>query len=175
MDALLGAALTVFMSSGVDAPAKEIADLAGVGVGTLYRHFPQRSDLIVAVLEHEIDAVAERAPALVADHEPAAALREWFRAYVELLATKPGFASALHSGDPAYAALPGYFLRRLGPALQTLLDHAADGIRSDVGAEDLLHAVALLCQSVSGQGRAYTDRMVGVLLDGLTRESKGKP
>ncbi len=54
--ALLEAAKTVFAEAGVDAPAKQIADLAGVGVGTLYRHFPRRADLIVAVLEREFDA-----------------------------------------------------------------------------------------------------------------------
>ena len=59
---LLAAAKAVFGTSGVDAPAKEIADLAGVGVGTLYRHFPQRSDLVKAVLQHEIDACADAAP-----------------------------------------------------------------------------------------------------------------
>jgi AcrR family transcriptional regulator len=170
IDALLTAAMSVFVGSGVDAPAKEIADLAGVGVGTLYRHFPQRSDLIVAVLRHEIDACAEAAHTLTGRPDPDAAVREWFRAYVELLSTKPGFAAALHSGDPAYEALPGYFMQRLAPALQLLLDHA--GIRSDVDAEDLLYAVALLCQPVAAKGRAYADLMVGVLLDGLARKPK---
>src|SRR5450631_3442994 len=70
--ALVEAAKTVFASSGVDAPAKEITDLAGVGVGTLYRHFPRRSDLVKAVLEHEIDACAAAASALAAAHEPGA-------------------------------------------------------------------------------------------------------
>ncbi|MGH3174935.1 MAG: TetR/AcrR family transcriptional regulator, partial [Streptosporangiaceae bacterium] len=62
--ALIEAARTVFATSGVDAPAKEITDLAGVGVGTLYRHFPQRSDLVKAVVESGIDAVADAGPAL---------------------------------------------------------------------------------------------------------------
>jgi AcrR family transcriptional regulator len=64
-------------SSGVDAPPKEIAELAGVGVGTLYRHFPKRSDLVVAVLEREIDACAGAGPALSAEHEPVVALAKW--------------------------------------------------------------------------------------------------
>ena len=71
VDALIEAAKTVFAASGVDAPAKEITDLAGVGVGTLYRHFPQRSDLVEAVVESGIDAVADAGPALSAAHEPA--------------------------------------------------------------------------------------------------------
>jgi AcrR family transcriptional regulator len=166
---LLEAAKAVFGTSGVDAPAKEIADLACVGVGTLYRHFPQRSDLVKAVLEREIDACADAAPALAAAHEPAAALAEWLRRYTEFLAAKRGLATALHSGDPAFDALPGYFYERVGPALASLLETAtATGeIRSDISARDLLHAVAHLCLPVPGEGLAYNQRMVGVLIDGL--------
>src|ERR1700734_242752 len=92
--ALLEAAKAVFASSGVDAPAKEIADRAGVGVGTLYRHFPRRSDLVKAVLQHGIDACAEAA--LAAAREPgAAALAGWLQQYTEFLGTKRGLASAL--------------------------------------------------------------------------------
>jgi AcrR family transcriptional regulator len=169
LDALLAAAMTVFTTSGVDAPAKEIADLAGVGVGTVYRHFPQRSDLVVAVLQHEIDGCAEEARALAAAYEPGVGLGKWFRSYVELLAAKPGFAAALHSGDPAFEALPGYFMQRLGPALESLLEaaRAAGEVRAEVAAEDLLYAVALLCQPVATKGLAYSERMVAVLIDGL--------
>jgi AcrR family transcriptional regulator len=166
---LLEAAKAVFATSGVDAPAKEIADLAGVGVGTLYRHFPQRSDLVKAVLQREIDACADAAPALTAAHRPGTALAKWLRRYTEFLATKRGLAAALHSGDPAYGALPGYFYQRLGPALGSLLDAAtASGeIRAGVSARDLLHAVAHLCLPVPGEGTAYSQRMVALLIDGL--------
>ena len=138
----------------MDAPAKEIADLAGVGVGTLYRHFPRRSDLVKAVLQREIDACADAAPALAAAHEPGAALAKWLHRYTEFLATKRGLATALHSGDPAFDALPGYFFQRLEPALGSLLDAAAatGEIRADISARDLLHAVALLCMPVSDGG-----------------------
>jgi len=167
--ALLEAAKAVFAASGVDAPAKEIADLAGVGVGTLYRHFPLRSDLVKAVLEHEIDACAAAAPALAAAHEPGAALEKWLRRYTEFLATKRGFAAALHSGDPAFDALPGYFFERVAPALGSLLEAAsATGeIRADISAGDLLRAIALLCLPVPGEGQGYNQRMVAVLIDGL--------
>ncbi len=167
--ALLEAAKAVFAASGVDAPAKEIADLAGVGVGTLYRHFPLRSDLVKAVLEHEIDACAAAAPALAAAHEPGAALEKWLRRYTEFLATKRGFAAALHSGDPAFDALPGYFFERVAPALGSLLEAAsATGeIRADISAGDLLRAIALLCLPVPGEGQDYSQRMVAVLIDGL--------
>jgi AcrR family transcriptional regulator len=166
---LLAAAKAVFGTSGVDAPAKEIADLAGVGVGTVYRHFPQRSDLVKAVLQHEIDACADAAPALAAAHEPGAALANWLHRYTEFLATKRGLASALHSGDPAFDALPGYFYQRLEPALGSLLDAAAatGEIRADISARDLLLAVALLCTPVPDEGIAYSQRMVTLLIDGL--------
>src|SRR5919112_1687861 len=146
IDSLLDASKAVFGTSGVDAPAKEIADLAGVGVGTLYRHFPQRSDLVKAVFQREVDACAEAAPALAAVHKPAMALEKWLHRYTEFLATKRGLAAALHSGDPAFDALPGYFLQQLGPALGSLLDAAAaaGAIRADIGPEDLLYAVANL-------------------------------
>jgi AcrR family transcriptional regulator len=166
---LLEAAKAVFGTSGVDAPAKEIADLAGVGVGTLYRHFPQRSDLVKAVLEHEIDACADAASALAAAHEPEAAVEKWLHRYTEFLATKRGLAAALHSGDPAFDALPGYFFKRVAPALGSLLEAAVvtGEIRADISARDLLHAIALLCLPVPGEGLAYSQRMVAVLIDGL--------
>jgi AcrR family transcriptional regulator len=169
VDALVEAAKTVFATAGVDAPAKEITDLAGVGVGTLYRHFPQRADLVKAVVESGIDAVADAGPALAAGHQPVDALTEWVHRFAELLATKRGLASALHSGDPAFAGLPGYFLQRLGPALAALLDAAvADGTaRDDISAEDLLHAITQMCQPVPGRGLEHNQRIVGVFLDGL--------
>jgi AcrR family transcriptional regulator len=169
IDSLLEAAKSVFGTSGVDAPAKEIADLAGVGVGTLYRHFPQRSDLVKSVLEHEIDACADAGRALSATNEPGVALAKWLRRYTDFLATKRGLATALHSGDPAFDALPGYFYQRLGPVLGSLLEAAtASGeIRGGVSARDLLHAVAQLCQPVPDEGVAYSQRMVALLVDGL--------
>jgi AcrR family transcriptional regulator len=166
---LLEAAKAIFGRSGVDAPAKEIADLAGVGVGTLYRHFPQRSDLVKAVFQHEVDACADAAQALAAVHQPGEALEKWLHRYTEFLATKRGLAPALHSGDPAFAALPGYFTRRLGPALGSLLEAAAASgeIRGGISATDLLHAVANLCLPTADEGPAYSQRMVALLVDGL--------
>lgn len=169
LGALLDAAAAVFAESGVDAPAKEISDRAGVGVGTLYRHFPRRSDLVVAVLRHEIDACAEAATDLAGDHEPAEALRRWVDRFTAFVGTKQGLATALHSGDPAYDALPAYFWERVEPALTTLLAaaHAAGDIRGDVTADDVLHAVVLLCQPVPGRGDTLNRRMVTMFVDGL--------
>ncbi|HEY4026958.1 MAG TPA: TetR/AcrR family transcriptional regulator [Candidatus Dormibacteraeota bacterium] len=166
---MIEAAKTVFATSGVDAPAKEITDLAGVGVGTLYRHFPQRADLVKAVVESGIEAVADAGPTLSAAHQPAEALAEWIHRFTDLLGTKRGLASALHSGDPAFSGLPGYFLQRLGPVLAALLDAAvADGtVRDDIGAEDLLHAITQLSQPVPGHGTEHNQRIVAVFIDGL--------
>jgi len=171
---LLDAAKTTFATSGVDAPAKEIAELAGVGVGTLYRHFPRRSDLVVAVLRRGIDACADAGPALSATHDPATALAQWLDRYTAFVATKRGLATALHSGDPAFDALPGYFWERLGPVLDELLEAAkATGeIRADVSAKDLLTAVALLCHPAPDTDPEYSQRMVGLLIDGLGRNAE---
>jgi AcrR family transcriptional regulator len=175
VDALIKAARTVFDTTGVDAPAKEIADLASVGVGTLYRHFPLRSDLVKAVVESGIDACAAAGPQLSAVHEPGAALAEWLRQYTGFLGSKRGLAPALHSGDPAYEALPGYFLEKVGPALTALLDTAAAGgaVRDDVSAHDLLYAIANLCMPVPGEGSEYNQRMVALLIDGLRTPHQG--
>jgi AcrR family transcriptional regulator len=168
-DALLEAAKAVFATSGVDAPAKEIADLAGVGVGTLYRHFPQRADLVVGGQARRIDASAHAAPALLAAHEPGEALAVWLGHYTGFLATKDGLATALHKGEPAFAGLAEHFWYRFGPALGSLLDSAAASgeVRSDVNAKELLTAVASLCLPVPDGGIDYSRRMVALLVDGL--------
>jgi len=173
VDALIEAARTVFATSGVDAPAKEITDRAGVGVGTLYRHFPQRADLVKAVVESGIDAVADAGPALLADYPPGEALDRWIHRFAELLATKRGLAAALHSHDPAFAGLPGYFHERVGPSLAALLDAAvaAGTIRDDLSAGDLLHAITQLSQPVPGRGPDLNQRILAVFVDGLRRPS----
>ncbi len=165
---LLEAAKAVFATSGVDAPVREIAERAGVGVGTVYRHFPHRSDLVTAVFRHEVDACAAAAPVLAAEHEPGEALALWLQRYTGFIATKRGLAAALHSGDPAFDALPAYFQQHLQPALESLLDAAAaaGAVRADVDPGDLLRAVANLCLP-AGDDAGHTERMVALLIDGL--------
>ena len=169
VDTLLQAALEVFATSGVDAPVREIADKAGVGIGTFYRHFPQRSDLISAVFRREIDACADAAPVLATEYEPFEALARWMQRYAAFFATKRGLATALHSGNPAFDTLPEYFQQRFQPALRTLLQSAAAAgkVRTDIGADDLLHAVGRLCMSASDDGTGHAERMVALLVDGL--------
>jgi AcrR family transcriptional regulator len=169
LDVLLQSAMTVFATTGVDAPVRQIAEEAGVGVGTVYRHFPQRSDLIVAVFRREVDACADAAAFLATEHGPGEALARWMQRYVDFISAKRGLAAALHSGDPAYDTLPAYFQKRLRPALQTLLDAAvaAGEARPGVKADDLLHAVPSLCASASDGDPARARRMVALLADGL--------
>ena len=167
--ALVQAAKAVFADCGVDAPAKEITDLAGVGVGTLYRHFPRRSDLIVAVMRHEIDDCIDAAAVLGTALSPWDALLEWTERFTEFVATKRGLASALHSGDPAYDGLPQRLLNQLEPALHTLLARAVAGgcVREDVTAREILTTIALICQPVPGQQLGFNQRMTRVFMQGL--------
>lgn len=176
IEALLAAAAAVFATSGVDAPVREIAAEAGVGVGTVYRHFPKRSDLVAAVFRHQVDACADAAPALAAEHNPGEALARWIQRYAAFIATKRGLAAALHSGDPAFGALPAYFQQRFQPALGTLLESAvgAGEVRADVEPDDLLRAVANLCLPAAEDGPAHTQRMTALLIDGL-RYGAGPP
>lgn len=175
LDALLEAAKAVFGTSGVDAPVREIAARAGVGVATVYRHFPQRSDLVAAVFRREVDACAAAAPALAREHAPGEALARWLRRYTSFIATKRGLAAALHSGDPAFDALPTYFRQHLEPALQSLLDAAvaAGEIRDDVEPYELLRAVGNLSVSTGEDGALHSRRMVDLLIDGLRYGAPG--
>ena len=169
IDALLQAALAVFKTSGVDAPVREIAEKAGVGIGTLYRHFPQRADLVAAVFRHEIDACAEAASTLAAEHGPGEALARWSQRYADFIATKRGLAAAIHSRNPAFEPLAAYFQARLLPAFRTLLDAAvaAGEVRADVNADDLLSAVGNLSRQAPDEDPERTRRIIALLIDGL--------
>ncbi|MFJ4007092.1 TetR/AcrR family transcriptional regulator [Streptomyces sp. NPDC090023] len=174
VDTLLTAAAEVFAESGVDAPVRQITARAGVGAGTLYRHFPQRSDLIAAVFRHEVDACADAAAELAADADPVEAVRLWLLRFTHFIATKRGLSAALHSGDPAYDSLPAYFQLRLVPALEGLLGAAvkAGRIRADIAADDLLRAVANLTLPAQDDD-GHTTLMLGLLMDGLRYGSGG--
>jgi AcrR family transcriptional regulator len=177
-DALLQAAKEVFVASGVDAPVRDIAAKAGVGVGTLYRHFPQRSDLIIAIFRHELDACALAADTFAAEHPPGEALAHWMQRYVDFVTAKHGLSAALHSGDPVYAPLRDYFDQRLKPALQMLLDRAeaAGSIRPGAEPGELLSAASGLCWGArDGEGWAQARRMVALLVDGLRYGAEPRP
>ncbi|AYG64217.1 TetR/AcrR family transcriptional regulator [Rhizobium jaguaris] len=166
---LIQTASEVFADAGLDVPIREIADRAGVGVGTLYRHFPTRSDLVVAVFRKEVDESVEAAKMLATQHPPGEALERWVERYVDFIAAHRGLAAAFNSGDPALEGLPAHFQQRLGPLVQSLLDAAAakGEIRPGVKASELLHGVAMLCVPPSCGEPTDPQRMVGLFMDGL--------
>jgi AcrR family transcriptional regulator len=168
--ALLDAAAAVFVVSGVEAPVRDIAAAAGVGMGTIYRHFPTRADLIIAVYRHQVDACAEAGPALLATSStPHAALTQWVGLFVDFLVTKHGLAGALQSDNARFEALHAYFLDRLVPVCAQLLDAAAAAgeIRADTDAYGLLRGIGNLCAGAGGDSRYDARRMVGLLIAGL--------
>lgn len=167
---LLEAAGAAFLASGVDVPVRDIAARAGVGVGTIYRHFPTRADLVIAVYRHQVEACAEAGPALLATNgTPHAALARWIDLFVDFLVTKHGLAEALQSDDAAFQTLHAYFLDRLVPVCTQLLDAAATAgeIRPDVQAYELMRGVGNLCIGAGRDPRYDARRMVGLLIAGL--------
>ncbi|WP_192772603.1 TetR/AcrR family transcriptional regulator [Plantactinospora soyae] len=169
-ETLLEAAAATFIAAGVDAPVRDIAAKAGVGVGTIYRHFPTRADLIVAVYRHQVEACVEAGPALLASsNSPHAALARWIDLFVDFLVTKHGLAEALQSDDATFVTLHAYFLDRLLPVCAELLDAAvaAGEVRPDVEAFELMLAVGNLCIGANKDPRYDVRRVVALLLAGL--------
>jgi AcrR family transcriptional regulator len=167
---LLDAAAAVFVAEGVEAPMRTIAARAGVGVGTVYRHFPTRADLIVAVYRHQVDACAEAGPTLLATAPtPRVALERWIDGFVDFLVTKHGLAAVLQSDSGGFAALHAYFLDRLVPVCAQLLDAAvrAGEILADVDAYALLRGVGNLCIGAGADPRYDARQMAALLVAGL--------
>nr|WP_066944437.1 TetR/AcrR family transcriptional regulator [Microtetraspora fusca] len=171
-ETLLDAAAAIFVTSGVEAPVRDIAAKAGVGTATIYRHFPTRADLIIAVYRHQVEACVEAGPALLATSvTPYAALGRWIDLFVDFLVTKHGLAAALRSDDAGFDALHAYFLDRLVPVCTELLDAAAGSgeIRSDLEAYELMRGVGNLCIGADSDPRYDARRLVGILIAGLRR------
>jgi len=169
-ETLLEAAAAAFIASGVDAPVRDIAAKAGVGVATIYRHFPTRADLVVAVYRHQVEACAEAGPALLASSDsPHAALARWIDLFVDFLVTKHGLAAALRSDAAAFETLHAYFLDRLVPVCAQLLDAAAVAgeILPGLDAYELMLAVGKLCIGADHNPRYDARRMVELLIAGL--------
>ncbi|MEV0223141.1 TetR/AcrR family transcriptional regulator [Streptomyces sp. NPDC050704] len=169
---LLDAAAAVFVTSGVDAPIREIAARAGVGMGTIYRHFPTRADLVVAVYRHQVEACAEAGPSLLAGADsPLAALRQWVDLFVDFLVTKHGLANAMQSDSSGFATLHTYFLDRLVPVCAQLLDAAVNAgeIRPGTHAYELMRGIGNLCIGRDSDPRYDPRRLVALLLQGLQR------
>ena len=170
--ALLDAAAAVFLTSGVQAPVRDIATQAGVGMGTVYRHFPTRAELIIAVYRRQVDTCAAAGPTLLArTTSPFDALSEWIDLFVDFLATKHGLAAVMRSDHAGFQVLHTYFLDRLVPVCAELLDAAAqaDNIRADIDALQLLRAVGNLCVGIDGDSGYDSRRMARLLIAGLRR------
>jgi AcrR family transcriptional regulator len=169
-ESLLAAAGEVYGERGVDASLEEIARRAGVGIGTLYRHFPTRDELNEAVYRREVETLCDTVDELLATSRPVDALAEWMRRFAGYVARKRGMAMALKSALGADNELFSYSHRRIREALNALVIAAvgAGEIRDDVEAEDLLRAMSGICMAADTPGWAErTGRLVDLLVDGL--------
>jgi AcrR family transcriptional regulator len=167
---VLEAAKAVFSQGGAEASLETVARRAGVGIGTLYRHFPTREALYEAVYRHEVEQLVELARHLEAETAPVEALRHWLRAGVEFMATKKGMAAALAMAAQGSPDLVAYSLDRLTRAVGELLRRAAAAgeIRVDIGPEDLLRTLVGMCYAHDRPGwQAKVLRLVDVFIDGL--------
>ncbi|MGN5381704.1 TetR/AcrR family transcriptional regulator [Streptomyces lasalocidi] len=173
-ETLLDAAAQVFVTSGVDAPVRDIAARAGVGLGTIYRHFPTRADLIIAVYRHQVESLAEAGPRLLAaTGSPHAALGRWIDLFVDFLVTKHGLAAVLQSDNTGFETLHSYFLDRLLPVCTELLDAAAAAseIRPGLTAYQLMRGAGNLCVGAESDTRYDARRLVALLVAGLRADA----
>jgi AcrR family transcriptional regulator len=166
---LITAAAAVFSARGADVPLEEIARKAGVGIGTLYRHFPTRDSIVEAVYRHEVDVLCERADQLLDTLPPDQALEEWMQLFVRHVATKRGMLSVLKPMLSSNAAFFAETKGRATAAATRLLEAgvAAGTVRADVDGADLLRAVGGVCMSTDQDRSDASDRLVGLLFDGL--------
>lgn len=175
-ETLLDAAAELFVTAGVQAPVRDIAAKAGVGTGTIYRHFPTRADLIIAVYQHQVEACAVAGPRLLAGCATAyEALGRWIDQFVDFLVTKHGLAAVLRPDNAEFDALHGYFLDRLVPVCAELLGAAtaAGEIRPEIRPLELMRGVGNLCIGAENDPGYDARRLVGILIAGLRRTEPG--
>jgi AcrR family transcriptional regulator len=167
---LLEAATQVFSAGGQQASLEAVARRAGVGIGTLYRHFPTRDALFEAVYRHEVDQLGTLAERLARNAAPVEALRQWLHANVRLVATKKGMVEALQLVAHGSTELKTYSFERLTNALGLLLERGikAGELRSDIMPEDLLRTlVGIFYSQGTSDWKPSTLRLVDVFVDGL--------
>ena len=167
---VLEAAKAVFSAGGPEASLEAVARRAGVGIGTLYRHFPTREALFEAVYRREVQQLSELAEQLKSEADPVDALRRWLRSNVEFVATKKGMITALALAVQGSSELYAYSFDRLTKAVGALLDRAvaAGEIRSDISPEDLLRALVGMCYLHDQPGwQKSVVRLLDVFVDGL--------
>lgn len=169
---LLEAATQIFSAGGPQASLEAVARQAGVGIGTLYRHFPTREALFEAVYRHEVDQLTNLAEQLAKDTEPVEALRRWLHANVRLVATKKGMIEGLQLVAHGSSELKAYSFERLTAAIALLLERgvASGELRSDISPEDLLRTLVGIFYSQGAVEWQHTAlRLVDVFVDGLRR------
>ena len=169
---LLEAATQIFSTGGPQASLEAVARQAGLGIGTLYRHFPTREALFEAVYRHEVDHLGDLAEKLACGGDPIEALRTWLHANVRLVATKKGMIEGLQLVAHGSSELKAYSFERLTGAIALLLERAvaADKIRSDVSPEDLLRAlVGIFYSQGAVEWHATVLRLVDIFVDGLRK------
>lgn len=167
---LLSAAKTAFAETSAEAPLEDIARRAGVGIGTLYRHFPTREALVAAVYAREIEQLAASADTLLAQRPAGEALGAWLELLIDYMATKRVVAPALRAdpgeGSRLYASSGATILS----TMQRLTDaaHAERAIRADIGFEDILRMMSGLSQGYELPGwEVGARRLLSVMMDGL--------
>jgi AcrR family transcriptional regulator len=167
---LIEAAKAAFAEVGADVSLDEIARRAGVGIGTLYRHFPTRDAIVAAVYRREVQQLAGSAARLLGAMSPGEALHQWMRLFVDYIATKKVIAQALSSivgGTTDLYAASGVQITDAMTLLVTRAAAAGD-IRADIDPGDLLRALAGFTYGASGPGwQASALRLIDILMDGL--------
>jgi len=174
---VLEAAKAVFSAGGPEASLEAVAKHAGVGIGTLYRHFPTRESLFEAVYRREVEQLSELAEQLKSAKDPVDALRRWLRSNVEFVATKKGMSAALALAVQSGSELYAFSFERLTKAVGSLLDRAvaAGEMRADIGPEDLLRALVGMCYMHDQPGwQATALRLLDVFVDGLRVQPSAK-
>lgn len=166
---LLAAAAAAFAERGAEVPLEDIARSAGVGIGTLYRHFPTRDALVEAVYRHEVEVLCQRGDELLEQLPPDQALAEWMQLFVRHVHTKKGMLSVLRpmmaNNSSLYAATKG---RTAELASRMLAAGVAAGtVRSDLEGADLIRAVGGICMSTDQETARSSERLVNVIVDGL--------
>ena len=167
---VLEAAKAVFSAGGADASLEAVARRAGVGIGTLYRHFPTREALFEAVYRHEVQHFSELADQLKDEATPVEALRRWLRSAVEFVATKKGMVAALALAVAGSSELRAHSFEQLTRAAAVLLDRAvaAGEIRTDIQPENLVRALVGMCYMHDQPGwQASVVRLMDIFVDGL--------
>lgn len=155
------------LGESTDATLNSIAKRAGVGQGTMYRHFPNRQALLLAVYRRDVEAVIESASALLAQHPPTEALRVWLDRLASYSRIKHGVAQAVEAATRA--DLSGTYYDRVAGAITLLLDagKAAGEVRADIDADDLLLLVSFLWGLDDPSFRARSQRLLATVMDGL--------